>query len=527
MLDEATSALDPKAEQVVQNALDNIATGRTTLIIAHKLSTVRKADNIAVISDGVVVEQGSHERLLHLKGRYASLVAAQDLGNPEGLGPSRQRDMPTVSKQLSVKETKELAGNDAIETQQGTMGYSLIRCLWIMLSEQKSLYPTFCFAFVACIVGAATFPGQAILYSRILVVFTLTSEEGQRQVNFYALMFFVIAIGNLLAYMTVGATCNIISQQLTHCYRSEMLKNMLRQDIDFFDRPENTSGALTAKATSIPSTLQELISVNLLLIVIIFVNVLSSSTLALVYGWKLGLVTVFGGFPLLGAAGYAGVRVEMNLQKINSELFSESASLASESVLSIKTVSSLTLETLIVQKYSDLLDGIVKRTIRSFQWNLWLYAVSQSLEFLIMALGFWYGTRLVSQGEYTITQFYVIFLGVLFASQAAGQFFSYSSSKSRSLQSCAKHANIYFQPSPKPQEQQTISSGSAAQNPPCKSPPQTSLQPPAATPAASPYLPCRSTTLFGPNLSSLTSPSLFLLANLPPSSGPLGVASQR
>ena len=431
MLDEATSALDPKAERVVQEALDNISTGRTTLVIAHKLSTVRNADNIAVIADGVVAEQGSHDRLLSLNGRYANLVAAQDLGNPEILGEYQQRGMPAISTQVSVKETKDLTVHDGMESEQGTMGYSLIRCIGIMLFEQKSLYPSLFFAFTACVIAAATFPGQAILYSHVLKAFTLPAEEGQQQVNFYTLMFFVIALGNLLAYSIIGITCNVIGQQLTHCYRSEMLTNILRQDISFFDRPENTSGALTAKITSLPSSLQDLISVNLLLIVIVVVNVISSSIVALVYGWKLGLVAVLGGFPLLLAAGYANFRIEINLNKKNSELFSESASLASESVLSIKTVSSLTLESLILQKYSDLLGDIVKRTIRSLQWNLWLYALSQSLELLIMALGFWYGSRLVSRGEYTITQFYVIFIGVLFAGQAAGQFFSYTSSMSR------------------------------------------------------------------------------------------------
>lgn len=128
-------------------------------------------------------------------------------------------------------------------------------------------------------------------------------------------------------------------------------------------------------------------------------------------------------------AGYAGIRIEISLEKSNSAQFSASATLASECVLAIKTVSSLTLEALILEKYSALLSGIVKKSIRSLLWNLWLYALSQSLELLILPLGFWYGSRLLLSGEYTLTQFYVIFIGVLFAGQAAGQFFSYSASE--------------------------------------------------------------------------------------------------
>lgn len=73
LLDEATSALDPKAERIVQQALDRVSRNRTTIVIAHKLSTIRNADNIAVLSNGSVVEQGTHEKLLELKGAYGML----------------------------------------------------------------------------------------------------------------------------------------------------------------------------------------------------------------------------------------------------------------------------------------------------------------------------------------------------------------------------------------------------------------------------------------------------------------------
>jgi len=430
LLDEATSALDPESESVVQEALNKISVGRTTLVIAHKLSTVRNADNIAVISDGVIIEQGNHGTLLNLKGLYETLVAAQELGNPGAIG-GQQHSTPAITPhETFAEESDGTTAEEGIQSQHGTMGYSLVRCVWIMVYEQRSLYLCFFFAFAACITAGATFPGQAILYSRVLTVFTLPPDEGQRRVNYDSLIFFVIALGNLIAYGTIGITCNIIGQQLTHSYRSEMLANILKQDIEFFDRPENAPGALTAKITSLPSSLQDLLSVDLLAMTIVVVNVISSSVVALVYGWKLGLVMVLGGFPILLAAGYTRIRVEMSLDSRNSERFVESASLASECVLAIKTVSSLTLESQILEKYSDLLGGIVKRSIRSLLWNLWLYALSQSMEFLIMPLGFWYGSRLVSRGEYTITQFYVIFVGILFAAQAAAHFFSFTASKS-------------------------------------------------------------------------------------------------
>ncbi|MGH6959041.1 MAG: ABC transporter transmembrane domain-containing protein, partial [Dongiaceae bacterium] len=77
LLDEATSALDAESEQVVQQALDRLMSGRTTLIIAHRLATVLKADRIVVIDQGRVVEQGTHAELVRNDALYARLAALQ------------------------------------------------------------------------------------------------------------------------------------------------------------------------------------------------------------------------------------------------------------------------------------------------------------------------------------------------------------------------------------------------------------------------------------------------------------------
>jgi len=75
VLDEATSALDTRTERAVQRAFDELSRGRTTITIAHRLSTVRDADQIAVLDHGAVVERGDHDSLAAAEGRYAALAA--------------------------------------------------------------------------------------------------------------------------------------------------------------------------------------------------------------------------------------------------------------------------------------------------------------------------------------------------------------------------------------------------------------------------------------------------------------------
>ena len=84
ILDEATSALDTESEKIVQAALDRLMEGRTAVVIAHRLSTVRNADNIVVIDHGRIVEEGTHAELLAKKGLYANLYAVQFKDKAEG-----------------------------------------------------------------------------------------------------------------------------------------------------------------------------------------------------------------------------------------------------------------------------------------------------------------------------------------------------------------------------------------------------------------------------------------------------------
>ena len=77
ILDEATSSLDNTTEILIQQSLDELCKGRTTIVVAHRLSTIKNADEIAVISGGEIVEQGSHEQLMRQNGIYSNLYKLQ------------------------------------------------------------------------------------------------------------------------------------------------------------------------------------------------------------------------------------------------------------------------------------------------------------------------------------------------------------------------------------------------------------------------------------------------------------------
>lgn len=79
LLDEATSALDSQSERIVQEALDRAAKGRTTISVAHRLSTIKRADLICVMDQGKLVEKGTHEQLMAKREMYYDLVQAQNL----------------------------------------------------------------------------------------------------------------------------------------------------------------------------------------------------------------------------------------------------------------------------------------------------------------------------------------------------------------------------------------------------------------------------------------------------------------
>lgn len=389
LLDEATSALDPKAEGIVQAALDRVSQTRTTIMIAHKLSTVKKADKIVVMHKGQVIEQGTHDSLLDDQGAYFNLVNAQNLSlsaddDTSSSEAEKEVDETRVVELERVATTKSnksaVASEVDVKSDDVSRKMSLFSCLVTIFYEQRRYWPFLLAGAIASVCGGGVFPAQAILFSKVVTVFQLPRHRLHERGNFWSLMFFILAIGVLFSYAGIGFALTVAAFMMMRYYRSEYFGAMLSQDIEFFDLPENTSGSLTARLSTDPQHLQDLISSNIGLILIVIVNLLGSTILALVTGWKLALVTLFGCLPPLFLAGFTRMRMEIQAQDKNAKLYLESARFASEAVGAIRTVSSLTLERTVYGNYDERLKEPVARSLKYTMISMMFFALSDSID---------------------------------------------------------------------------------------------------------------------------------------------------
>lgn len=118
-------------------------------------------------------------------------------------------------------------------------------------------------------------------------------------------------------------------------------------------------------------------------------------------------------FPIIIGAGFMRIRYELEFEKMNAKVFAESSQFASEAIGAFRTVTSLTLEDTIIERYSDLLWGHVKAAVLKARLATLIFSLSDSIELLCMSLCFWYGGQLMATHEYDLVQFFVIYIAVV------------------------------------------------------------------------------------------------------------------
>ncbi|ORX91110.1 lipid A export ATP-binding/permease protein msbA [Clohesyomyces aquaticus] len=426
ILDEATSSIDVRGEQLVSAALDRASRGRTTVVIAHRLSTIRRADHIVLLQEGRTIEEGTHDELVTKEGGlYSDLVQASNLefGHQEEEARIQHEEGESETsrpekQQNSVQEHKSL--NSVLHKVKAKVSF---RSVGYLLIEQKRYYLLYFFALAGAMGAGAAVPIQAWIFSHIIAVFQETDKHKLKDDgSFWALMLFIVAIAAAISYATIGYFSNTISFRVSTVYRKSYFESVLTKPIHWFDEEDRSFGTLTGQLGSDPQQLQELLGVNIAFPLIAIFNLMGCTIVSFIFGWKLSLVIFFASLPVILIAAFFRIRYEMLFVAMNEKVFAESSKFAAEAITSFRTVTALTLEDAISKRYKSLLDGHIHDAFLKARFTILIFALSDSLEFCSMALGFWYGGRLLATREYDSLQFFIIYAALIQGAQAAGQF---------------------------------------------------------------------------------------------------------
>ncbi|KAK9468259.1 P-loop containing nucleoside triphosphate hydrolase protein [Lipomyces arxii] len=452
LLDEATSALDTKSEGVVQDALDKAAKNRTTIVIAHRLSTIRDADLIVVMSKGKIVEMGTHNELLSQEGEYFGLVEAQQIskmkdekraalmGVASGVPDEDEKliemvKMNTEKNDLTLARTKTAASIRSVSSvvlaakeEQVPKQSSLIELIAFILKLSTPEHGWMLVGGLSAFANGLAYPATSIFYSSCISAFgyATTDPNSMRQtVNMFAGLFFMLAIVQGILFTITNAALAYVAQRLVRRIRYMSFRQMLRQDIAFFDRDENSTGALTSTLSRDAQAVEGLSGATLGQILNAGVNVIGGFILSFIVSPKIAIVCA-ACVPALVLTGYFRFSMQARFEDSIKKTHGKSAAQACEAAAAIRTVVSLTREDDVYKTYHEALESQIKVARPATGVSAILYGLCQGIGYFTMALAFWWGSRFIRSGEYTVTQFFITFVAMIMGAQSAGIVFAFA-----------------------------------------------------------------------------------------------------
>ncbi|KAJ2091418.1 hypothetical protein IW138_001877 [Coemansia sp. RSA 986] len=456
LLDEATSALDTTAERVVQEALDRAAANRTTITVAHRLSTVRHADVVYVIGNGGVVESGGHKQLLALGGVYARLVEAQrirqtletsvtdtvrNVGSPLSSFFARTVDTgaivsPGNDDEHDTANLIGLATDDADdsadvdpESEQGIQMaakqkqemrnrgvYALPRLLQMHRRHTGLLVPGVIFT----IIDGAAFPCFSIVFARMLVAMAIEDHERQRQkVDLYAGMFLAFA-GTMFAAVGGRNICfKQAAEQITYGVRRDVFAAMVRQDAAYFDRKENGVGALTARLATEANDVCKGIGDAFPAFIGGIASIVAGLAIAFAHDWRLTLVVV-ATIPLFVAVFAIEGKSVFSTAKATKSAYEGASQEATETVANMRTVATLTRERSFAAQFEQNSEAPYRAALRSHATSCVTYGFAQANMFLVYSLTFFVGTRFILNGTIAVQSLFNVMYAIVFAAMSLG-----------------------------------------------------------------------------------------------------------
>ncbi|KAM0258026.1 hypothetical protein ACHAQJ_004069 [Trichoderma viride] len=432
IFDEATSAIDVRGERIVQAALDRAAQSRTTITIAHRLSTVRKADRIVVLRRGSVVESGTHESLIAVPGGiYANLVHAQTIS----IGDEAQGTSSEIGSVEDAKTAIQLEKNEPQVAVSDVLDHPIQkqpRSFWMsfgrLLYESKDNHYLMILIFVFTACAGATGPVQALLFAHVIDVSKYTGSKLRSESEFWSGMFGVLAAGAGISYFGSLSTSLRNGLSIRSKYQQEYFESTLWQRMTFFDQEEHSQGAIVARVASDPQRLDELLGASMASVYIAIFSIIGSISIAFAFGWRLAVVSCCVVLPISVVASFFRFKYELQFERMNNEVFAESSKFASESIAAFRTVSAFTLEETICSRFETLCRNHVIAAYKKARWATLLVGLSDSATIPCQALLLYYGGRLLANGELALLNFFVSFMVALNAGEAAGQSLSYGPS---------------------------------------------------------------------------------------------------
>jgi len=398
LLDEATSALDTQSEAVVQAALDKINTGRTTIVIAHRLSTVRNADMIVAFEDGKVKEKGTHEDLMEMKGLYFSLVERQMAGK-EGLDDLKKVDDDVespakYSKQISSKDKSYSVINKEKETKN-ELKVNRLNLFMRLLALNRPELPFIGVGLLGALLFGASTPLFGAVFGDILSVLSEQDiDKGRKDSGTAALQLGGIGLAFFVAVSLQGLMFSYSGAKLVERLRRKMFETMLMQEIGWFDEADNNTGALCARLSTSAEAVSGGTGAKVGQAVGGVATLVFSTALAIYYNWRLGLATSCFLPPLILSMLYQ-MRLMTSEGTVQKDALEKSAKVAVESINNIRTVAGLRCEKNIFEQYAAALEKPTKNSKRNAHIRGLIYGFANSFIFYAYGLCFYYGAWLL------------------------------------------------------------------------------------------------------------------------------------